>query len=368
MRTFRWALAALTGIVAFGGVVAASDPEVMDVDQGATSSGLAVRSVVPESVLVIGDSSAASLRWVPGAATALRGATIELDLESCRRLVERSCRGREGRVPSTALEALSAHGDVHTTLVMATGYNDTAIAHDGAVSMITQEAARLGYERVIWLTLRSDVDYVSPSETGNHREFAAANRVLARRIGSDMFGVETLLANWGGYSADHPEWFTADGVHHRSRGAWAFADYVSRVLAHADGRACPTPDEAFTIPDDPCPDPDATGAIADIAGLYPVVDSDILCYEIGPTRAAVCARDTHVIAMGRELGSGDVGDDVEALQVRLSRIGYPVSPATGNYLELTAAAVTAFQSANGLEPSGRADRATLVALGFEVSF
>lgn len=368
MRARGGALASLMAVIAFGGVVTASDSQGVVIDRGAVATGVAVRSVVPESVLVIGDSSAASLRWVPGAATALRGATVELDLESCRRLVERSCRGREGRVPSTALEALSAHGDVHTTLVMATGYNDTAVAHDAAVTLILKEAARLGYDRVIWLTLRSDVDYVSPSETGNHREFAAANRVLARRIGTEMFGVETMLADWGGYSADYPEWFTADGVHHRSRGAWAFADYVSRLLAHVEGRACPTPDEPFTIPDDPCPDPAVTGAIADIAGLYPVVDSDILCYEIGPTRVTVCARDTHVIAIGRELGSGDVGDDVEALQVRLSRIGYPVSPASGNYLDVTAAAVTAFQSANGLKPTGRADRATLVALGFEVSF
>lgn len=349
-----------------GGVVSASTSPANTFDTGASASALATRVAVPESVLVIGDSSSASLRWVPGAATALRGATIVLDLESCRRLVDRSCRGREGRTPPNALEALKNNGDVNTTLVVATGYNDTAIAHERAFPTILAEAERLGYRRVIWLTLRSDVDYVAPSDTGNHQEFAAANRVLAR-LARGSTPVEVILGDWGGYTADHHEWFTADGVHHRASGAWAFADYLSRMLAYLDGRPCPTPTEPFTIPDDPCPNPDATGPIADIDALYPVIDSDILCYEVGPTRTTLCARDTHVIAMTRELGPGDSGDDVEALQVRLSRIGFPVQPVSGVYLDQTEAAVSAFQAAHGLDVSGRADVATLTELGFAVA-
>ncbi len=356
-------VAVAVAVALLGGVVTASGP--LTLDDGAVAGAPAVRLSTPESVLVIGDSSAASLRWVPGAATALRGATIVLDLESCRRLVDRSCRGREGRTPPTALEALRDNGDVHTTLVVATGYNDTAHAHERAFPEITDAAIRLGYERVIWLTLRSDVDYVSPSETGNHLEFAAANRVIARRA-AQATGIDVIVADWGAYSADHHEWFTTDGVHHRAQGAWAFADYLSRLLAALDGRACPTPSAPFTIPENPCRNPDTTGPIADIGGLYPLIDSDILCYEIGPNRTTLCASDTHVIAMTRELAYGDVGDDVEALQVRLSRIGYPVSPASGEYLEQTQAAVAAFQSAKGLDGTGQADRATLVALGFEV--
>lgn len=357
-----WAFAAM---LVLGGTVTAAVPSDIEFDRGAESNGVAIRVTSPDSVLMIGDSAAASLRWVPGAATALRGSSITLDLESCRRLVERSCRGREGRTPSTALEALIDHGDVHTSLIVATGYNDTAVANARSVPLIAAEAKRRGYERLIWLTLRSDVDYVSPSETGNHVEFAAANRVLRTEL-SRVTGLEVVVADWGGYSADHSEWFTADGVHHRATGAWAFADYVSRLLAHLDGRVCPTPAEPFAQPDDPCPDPDLTGPVADLDGLYPVIDSDILCYEIGAARETICTRDTHVIAMTRELAIGDVGDDVEALQVRLSRIGYPVSPTSGNFGDITAAAVTAYQAASGLEPTGRADRETLVALGFEV--
>lgn len=363
--TRRSGLWAAVMMVILGGGVTAASPVPLDLDGGAVAAGVATRVSNADSVLVIGDSSAASLRWVPGAATALRGASITLDLESCRRLIDRSCRGREGRTPSSALEALVDHGDVYTTLIMASGYNDTALAHERAVPVVVAEAKRLGYERIIWLTLRSDVDYVSPSETGNHLEFAAANRALERRA-NQVSGISMVIADWGGYSADHGEWFAADGVHHRQRGAWAFADYLSRLLAYLDGRQCPTPTEPFAALDGRCPDPDETGPIADLAALYPVIDSDILCYEIGPTRETVCARDTHVISIRRELGMGDTGDDVEALQVRLSRIGYPVSPTSGNFLEMTEEAVRAFQRAFNLDETGRADEATLVALGFEI--
>ncbi|MEY2975481.1 MAG: hypothetical protein RIR49_1901 [Actinomycetota bacterium] len=332
----------------------------------ASATAVAERIAPSTGVLVIGDSSIASLRWVRGAAGALIGERFTLDLESCRRLVARSCRGREGRTPNTALEALRDHADTHTTLVMATGYNDSSTAFEPSFRAIVDEARRLGYDRIVWLTLRSAVDYVAPEDSANHRAFASNNATLRRLVASGGFP-EVVIADWGRHSADRPEWFTADGVHHRPLGAWAIADYLSRVLAHLDGRSCPAPELPSSAPADPCPDPDAGPPVAAISSLYPVVPDALLCYEVGVGRTVVCARDNHVIAMYRALSHGDSGADVEALQARLIRLGFLTGEVTGQFRDGTRDAVAIFQTASGLEPTGMADVATLVALGFEVA-
>ena len=47
------------------------------------------------------------------------------------------------------------------------------------------------------------------------------------------------------------------------------------------------------------------------------------------------------------LQQGDDGDAVEALQVRLSQLGYLTEAYDGHYGEVTAGCVEAFQAANG---------------------
>jgi cell wall-associated NlpC family hydrolase len=61
---------------------------------------------------------------------------------------------------------------------------------------------------------------------------------------------------------------------------------------------------------------------------------------------------------GTSLKWGDKGELVERLQQLLTSKGYTVS-VTGNYLNLTVAAVTAFQKANALKPDGVAGPVTL---------
>ena len=56
---------------------------------------------------------------------------------------------------------------------------------------------------------------------------------------------------------------------------------------------------------------------------------------------------------------GDKGDDVKRLQTRLKELGYFSGNIGGNYLDLTAAAVRAFQSAANLDVTGEANSATL---------
>lgn len=62
------------------------------------------------------------------------------------------------------------------------------------------------------------------------------------------------------------------------------------------------------------------------------------------------------------LGSGDEGDEVLAMQTRLAELGYLTVEYSGTYGEVTAEAVRAFQTKNGLEATGEADAETLAKL------
>ena len=326
----------------------------------------AVRLDPPHRAVVIGDSAIAALRWVPGADNAVVGFTHTLDLESCRRLFFDSCFGREGRRPPTLYEAMRSHADQHRTLVVATGYNDGPNAVAESFEAVIVEARRVGYERIVWWTLRADVDYVSPDAVGDHETFARHNRVLRDLVESGRYP-EVVLADWGAYTADLPQWFVTDGVHYRQVGAWGASDYLSRKMAFLDGRACPFATAPNEEPDDPCPDPDVTGPVADIEALYPIGEDGVLCYEVGDERRVVCRVDTHVIRIERELRFDDNGDDVAALQTRLARFELFSEIPNGNFGEATLAAVRSHQLREGFDPTGVADRATLESLGFDVS-
>lgn len=64
----------------------------------------------------------------------------------------------------------------------------------------------------------------------------------------------------------------------------------------------------------------------------------------------------------RPLESGASGEDVKAVQEKLTEMGYYSGKITGNYLEGTAAAIKTMQQENGLEPTGKADVKTLETL------
>lgn len=353
------------GVVAFFAAMVGVAAGATIGGEAGTVDEVAVRVDPPRPTVVIGDSAIAALRWVPGADNAVVGFTHTLDLESCRRLWVTSCRGREGRRPPSVYEALPQHAALHNVLVVATGYNDGASVFAESFQRIVDRARSLGFKQIVWWTLRSDVDYVSPGSVGNHQTFAVNNQTLRDLIATGDYP-DVVLADWGGYSADMPEWFVTDGVHYRAVGAWAAADYLSRKIAFLEQRRCPMP----VAPDEPtqfpCPDPDVTGPQADIEALYPVGEDGILCYEIGEDRRIECRSDTHVIQIERELSIGMGGSDVSALQTRLVRLGF-LGGVDGQFGSVTQSAVAAYQRSVGLPDTGVADRTTLESLGFDVS-
>lgn len=73
-------------------------------------------------------------------------------------------------------------------------------------------------------------------------------------------------------------------------------------------------------------------------------------------RAPVKVEQTEVLTT---LMRGDINEDVRAMQQALIDMGYLTGAADGNFGRMTEAAVSAYQSAMGLRPTGIADDATL---------
>jgi hypothetical protein len=143
-------------------------------------------------------------------------------------------------------------------LVVATGYNDWSGLFPWGVDAVMNGARAKGIDRVVWLTYRENVGYVSPGGASNHSSFEANNRYLRSVLGEGRYP-ELVLADWDSYSRDRPAWLTADGVHLTAAGAPEAAMYVSRKLAHLERRPCPVGIGGPSAPGGWCADPDVTG-------------------------------------------------------------------------------------------------------------
>ena len=236
---------------------------------GAVVEEQAVRATPPDRALVVSDSAWLAIHSY-GTMDAVQGFDHTLALASCRRRVAASCRNYDGFVPATVLEVLVADAGRHSTLVVATGYNDSDHAFAGEFEQIVGAARSLGYERIVWLTLRSSgVTYQSPDDAGYAEVFDRVNATLAGLVASGRHP-DVVIADWARYARDRPEWFAPDGIHLRRTGTYAASDYLSRKMAFLDGRACPRPSAEGVAVQSPCPDPDVTGPVVDLAGVYPL--------------------------------------------------------------------------------------------------
>lgn len=261
----RWSWTA--GLAAFA--LAASATAAAALGPAGSVDRTARRLDPPDRSVVISDSAWLGIHFY-GTLDAVQGFDHVLALASCRRRVAPSCRNYDGFVPVTLLDVVRAQGDAYSTLVVATGYNDGDRAFASEFETIVATARSSGYRRIVWLTLRSaGVTYESPGDVGYAEVFARNNATLAALVASGDHP-EVVVADWATYARDRPDWFAGDGIHLRPLGTYAAADYLSRKMAHLDGRACPEPRRAGEIPEDPCPDPDATGPVVDLGSVYPV--------------------------------------------------------------------------------------------------
>jgi len=229
-------------------------------------SGIAPLPNVPPvlDVLLVGDSTLAALNVSTSSRAALRGFTPIVDAAPCRRLVRPSCRSAyTGQVPNTAVQAIATSPGNVDVVVMKAGYNEGSVGFDAAVVEVLSAARARGVDVVLWLTYSEG--------TGNQlRTYDLNNAVLRRLAASDRWP-ELQVAEWRAYAAPSAGWYAGDRVHLQGAGAWATADYVSRWVAAATHRPCPTPWAPGGPLDDRCPDPDtaaATLGLPDLRGLY----------------------------------------------------------------------------------------------------
>ncbi|MDQ1422603.1 MAG: hypothetical protein QOD72_101 [Acidimicrobiaceae bacterium] len=173
----------------------------------ATSSA----TTVPRSVSILGDSTLMGLLGRPEYVDTLRQhySNLFFDGESCKRLIQPSCRGRTGQVPVTILNTMKAsRGQLGSVLVIMSGYDDSRV--DDAVEAITAEARSQGVQRVLWLTYVEDVSYVGPGGITFAAVFRSHNQTLRDEL---IDHPELDLADWNAYSSGHPDWFGSDGIH-----------------------------------------------------------------------------------------------------------------------------------------------------------
>jgi hypothetical protein len=260
----------LAAAVALGALVAASITAAVApaIEVPAAVSVPADRAASPLADLLVSDSAWLALRSY-GSIDAVQGFHHELDLGSCRRRVSPSCQHSNGFAPITAFAEIELRGPGARTLIQATGYDDNDVTFADDFRAIVSLTRSLGYRQVVWVTLRENVSYDSAGHVGYSEVYIRNNAALRELVASGQYP-DVAIADWAGYSRDRPEWFSDDGIHMRRLGAYAAADYISRKMAFLEGRACPNgprPGDPLPVP---CPDPDVTGPVANIAALYPV--------------------------------------------------------------------------------------------------
>jgi hypothetical protein len=218
-------------------------------------------------VYIIADSAIAGIRWT-GALAGLQGMVADDRLESCRRLVQPSCRGREGYAPRTTVNEIAVLPSIgpEDVLVIGAGYDDWSGRFSGDFDVVVAAARAKGFHHIVWLTYRSNVAYTMPS--GLRSNYALMNDVLHAKVATRQYR-DIRLWDFNAYTVGVNHWFTGDGIHLRVIGGWGVADYLSRQMRAFDDRPCAQPMQPGQPVPDPCPDPDRLPpTYPNISGLY----------------------------------------------------------------------------------------------------
>jgi hypothetical protein len=260
----------------------------------ATTTTPAPNVPVPDTnrrVLLMGDSTLAGVRWYTNSQRALGGSSFVLDAESCRRLIGVSCRGREGRRPPNAIDAVTSIDGSIDVLVVMTGYNDWHTDFPIAFDRLVAAARAKGATRIVWMTYRERATYSNPSDGAAQAEgYRIQNQTIRDKIASGSYPDVTLL-DWSAYTADRDDWFTSDGVHFTLAGAYGAADYISRAVASLHREPCPAPWTPGAPIESPCAWPDSRAGVVDPITLYAGNPNDVHCYEVGAERQVACRID-----------------------------------------------------------------------------
>ena len=226
------------------------------------------------NVTIIGDSALAGIEW-NSAEASLRGFQPRLEVESCRRLARRSCQGRFGTRPTTAVQVIQSlpQPGAEDLVVIGAGYDDWHFGFEQDFDAVVNAARARGFHHIAFTTLRSGVSYVFVGQDFQ-TNYAQLNSIMRSKLATGVYP-DVRLWDYDTYSASagltSTGWFYADGVHQRPLGSWGTGDWLSRHIAAFDDRPCPMPWRPTLPIEVVCPDPDVLPAqigLPDVLRLY----------------------------------------------------------------------------------------------------
>jgi hypothetical protein len=168
-------------------------------------------------VTIFSDSSGAALAWDSTAKRIVeQGNRVLLELRPCGRLTQPGC--LLGVPPPSVLATVRQLGRrIGPNVVVFVGYNDDPATYRHGLPIVLKALWKRGVKHAIWLTLRAtSQQYVDT----NHAIYAEEQK----------WRPTMTVLDWNHYSASHPSWFAADGIHMTGIGATAFATYLHRSL------------------------------------------------------------------------------------------------------------------------------------------
>ena len=242
-----------------------------------------VRSKNLVNVLLLGDSTMAALRWFEQGTVSLEGFNYKLDAESCRRVADSSCYGREKRIPKSALSALKGFSGPLDYVILMAGYDSSVRRVDDELKLLIEEVQVKGVQLIV-LNFRESLKFPSPGSRGKRSVYADFNKLIREVVAADNSG-DVAIADWNLFSWGRSEWFLRDGIHLNIEGSVALGWYISHLVANVADNPCPFSDIY------PCAVPGMIDPRIDLMTMFEVEETEIQCYEDGASRKRVCTRD-----------------------------------------------------------------------------
>lgn len=250
----------------------------------AISNGLGVLpELKPVNVLLLGDSTMAALRWYEDGAKSLKGFSYTLDAESCRRISEWSCYGREYRTPPNVVTALKEFNKPIDLIVLMAGYDSSAKKIGDEYTKLF-EVIRTKNIPVVVLTYKESLKFPAPGSRGKKSLYAEFNSALREAVASDSSGLVSI-AEWNAYSAGQSSWFKTDGIHLTVKGALALGAFISTSIATATDNPCPYANVY------PCAPMNNLKQSTDFIARFNAKETKVQCYEDGESRKKTCTTD-----------------------------------------------------------------------------
>ena len=251
----------------------------------ADGSQNSIPPVKPVNALLLGDSTMAGLRWFEEGTKSLKGFTYTLDAESCRRISEWSCFGREKRTPKNVVAVLNDTTEEFDVVVLMAGYDSSVRKiNDEYKDLI--EVVRAKNLKMIVLTYKESLYFPASGSRGKRSVYAEFNAVLRDLVARDS--QHFVLADWNAYSAGQKSWFRPDGIHLNIDGTLALGAFISTAVAENAGNPCPFRSVyPYTYANNL---PQATDFLTE----FNVADTEMHCYEDGNSRKKMCTTDRRI--------------------------------------------------------------------------